>query len=279
MRLTGAARVAGVMGWPVKHSRSPVLQGHWLARYGIDGAYVPMAVEPAQLEAALRGIVALGFRGCNVTVPHKVATAGICHELSQQARRLGAVNTVIVGDDGRLFGENTDGYGFMESLKAAVPDWSGAGKSVLVLGAGGAARAIIVALTEEGAAEIRIANRSADRVVRLAADLDLRPDIVPWEQREAAANADLIVNTTTLGMVGQPPLDFAFDAARPEAVAVDIVYTPLETPFLAAARRRGLEAVDGLGMLLHQARPGFAAWYGIDPVVDDDLRKVVLAAP
>ena len=280
MMPTGAARVAGVMGWPVTHSRSPVLQGHWLTRYGIDGAYVPMAVEPVRLESALRGLVALGFRGCNVTVPHKVAAAGFCDRLSDQARRLGAANTVIVGAEGELFGQNTDGYGFRESLRAAVPDWLGTGKTVLVLGAGGAARAIVDSLGEDGAAEVRLANRSNDRAEALAADLNPSMTIVPWDQREtAAAGADLIVNTTTLGMVGKPALEFSFDDAPGHAVVVDIVYTPLETPFLAAARRRNLSAVDGLGMLLHQARPGFAAWFGVDPIVDEDLRRAVLAVP
>jgi shikimate dehydrogenase len=276
MRPTGKALVAGVMGWPVAHSRSPLLHGHWLDRHRVDGAYVPMAVAPENLERAIRALPALGFRGCNLTVPHKEAALALVDEVEPLARRIGAVNTLVVSN-GRILGRNTDGIGFLENLKQGHPGWSAAQGPALVLGAGGAARAVIVALVDAGAPEIRIANRSPARAEALAAEFGRPIVAVAWDARaDALDGAALLVNTTTLGMTGQPPLALALDALPTSALVTDIVYAPLETDLLARARARGNPVVDGLGMLLHQARPGFAAWFGVVPEVDAALRRAVL---
>jgi shikimate dehydrogenase len=276
--LTGAARLAGVLAWPVAHSRSPRLHGFWLAAHGIDGAYVPLAVRPEDLAQAVAALPLLGFRGANVTVPHKEAALAACAEVSDEARRIGAVNTLVVGDDGRLEGRNTDGFGFLENLKAGAPGWSAASGPAVLLGAGGAARAIAVALLDAGAPEIRIVNRSRDRARKLGSDLgDRRLVMDDWTRRGAAlADAALLVNTTSLGMKGQPALDLDLARLPTAALVNDIVYVPLETPLLAAARARGNPVVDGLGMLLHQARPGFQAWFGVMPEVSPALRAYVL---
>ena len=275
MRLSGAARVAGVMGWPVTHSRSPAIHGHWLERYGIDGAYVPFNVRPEKVGAAVRALATLGFAGTNLTLPHKETVLQTLDEIDPVARRIGAVNTVTVGEDGALLGTNTDAFGFLEHLRAEAPGWL-PGVAV-VLGAGGAARAIVTALVDAGAVEIRLANRTPGRSERLATEVGGTVTPVSWEQRdESLEGADLLVNTTSLGMAGQPELGIVLDGLRSDAVVYDIVYVPLETELLASARRAGLAAVDGLGMLLHQARPGFAAWFGREPEVDGELRRTVM---
>lgn len=275
MILTGTARLAGVMGWPVGHSRSPRLHGYWLDAYGIDGAYLPLPVAPEHIETALRALPLLGFAGVNLTVPHKEAALGVVDRVDALARRIGAVNTVVVAADGTLDGTNTDAFGFTENLRAGAPDWEPS-RAAVVLGAGGAARAVCVGLADAGVAEIRLANRTATRATRLADELSgIQP--VAWEARgDALDGAGLLVNTTTLGMTGAPLLDIALDALAGDAVVTDIVYAPLETPLLAAARARGNVTVDGLGMLLHQARPGFAAWFGHEPDITDALRAFVL---
>ena len=275
MILTGTARLAGVMGWPVGHSRSPRLHGYWLDAYGIDGAYLPLPVAPEHSQTALRARPLLGCAGVNLTVPHKEAALGVGDRVDTLARRIGAVNTVVVAADGTLDGTNTDAFGFTENLRAGAPDWEPS-RAAVVLGAGGAARAVCVGLADAGVAEIRLANRTAARATRLADELSgIQP--VAWEARgDALDGAGLLVNTTTLGMTGAPPLDIALDALAGDAVVTDIVYAPLETPLLAAARARGNVTVDGLGMLLHQARPGFAAWFGHEPDVTDALRAFVL---
>jgi len=276
--LTGRARLAGVVGWPVAHSRSPRLHGFWLEKHGIDGAYVPIAVRPENLATALRALPLLGFSGVNVTVPHKEAALAAVDRASDAARRIGAVNTIVIDADGRLEGSNTDGFGFLENLAAALPGWRASDGAAVLLGAGGAARAVAAALADGGAPEIRLVNRTPERARRLAAEIGGPFRIVAWSERAAAlADAALLVNATTLGMAGQPPLDLALSALPGDAVVNDIVYAPLETPLLAAARARGNRVVDGLGMLLHQARPGFAAWFGVAPQVTAALRDFVLA--
>lgn len=277
--LTGAARLAGVVGWPVAHSRSPSLHGFWLAEHGIDGAYVPLPVRPEDFAAAMAALPRLGFRGANVTVPHKEAALAVCARLSDEARRIGAVNTLVADETGALEGRNTDGFGFIENLKAGARGWSAADGPAVVLGAGGAARAVVVALLDGGAPQIRLLNRSRDRADRLAADLgDRRVAVSDWARRaDLLAEAVLLVNTTSLGMKGQPPLELDLARLPGAALVNDIVYVPLETPLLAAARARGHRVVDGLGMLLHQARPGFAAWFGVMPQVTPALRAHVLA--
>jgi shikimate dehydrogenase len=277
---TGKARVAGVIGWPVGHSRSPRLHGFWLDRHGIDGAYVPLAVPPGRIGEAVRALPALGFRGANVTVPHKEAVMEALDEVDPSARRIGAVNTIVVREDGSLEGRNTDGFGFLENLREGRPGWDAAAGPAVVLGAGGAARAILVALAEAGAPEIRLLNRTAERAERLAAEIGGPIRVLPWERRAGALDgAALLVNTTTQGMAGQPPLEIDLAPLPRGAVVTDIVYAPLETPLLAAARARGNAVVDGLGMLLHQARPGFEAWFGHRPEVTPELRAFVLGAP
>lgn len=271
--------LAGVIGWPISHSRSPALHGHWLARYGLRGAYVPLAVAPEKLGDAVRGLSALGFRGCNVTVPHKEAVLKHVDHVDPRAARIGAVNTIVVGADGRLEGRNTDGYGFLANLENAGRGMPDPDRPAVVVGAGGAARAILVALQDAGIAEIRVVNRTADRTMAVCGEFGapLRP--VAWAERASALrDAGLLVNTTTQGMHGHPALDLDLAALPRDAVVTDIVYTPLVTPLLAAAAARGNPTVDGLGMLLHQARPGFEAWFGVAPTVDTVLRAAVLAA-
>ncbi|MGE0718138.1 MAG: shikimate dehydrogenase [Alphaproteobacteria bacterium] len=275
MTISGKARVAGVMGWPVGHSRSPRLHGYWLAQLGIDGAYVPMAVRPETVVEAVRALPLLGFAGCNLTVPHKELVLPALDRVSPLARRIGAVNTVVVDADGRIDGDNTDAFGFIESLREAVPAWRGRSGPAVVLGAGGAARAVVAALQDADVPEIRVANRTrarADALVR-----DLGGSAVDWSERSHALDgASLLVNTTTQGMTGQPALDIDLGPLPASAVVADIVYVPLTTPLLAAAAARGNPTVDGLGMLLHQARPGFARWFGVTPAVTPALRAHVL---
>lgn len=274
MILTGQAKLAGVIGWPVSHSRSPRLHGWWLDHYGIDGAYVPLAVAPEQFPQVLRTLPLMGFRGVNVTVPHKEAALAAVDIADDHAKRIGAVNTVIVHEDGALEGKNTDGLGFLAHLVESAPGWQVERAPAVLIGAGGAARAIAVALLDAGAPEVRLVNRTRERAEALALALaDPRLKVTPWLARGAALDgAGLAVNTTTQGMRGQPPLDLDLAALPKDAVVFDCVYAPLETPLLAAARARGLIAVDGLGMLIHQARPGFAAWFGREPEITPALR-------
>lgn len=273
--IRGTTRIAGIMGWPVKHSRSPRLHNYWLALHGIDGAYIPLPIEPSRLETALRALPALGFIGANVTVPHKAMAMAVVDRVNPVARRAGAVNTVVVAADGTLEGRNTDAFGFLAALQQDAPQWQ-AGRPAVVLGAGGSARAVIVALIDAGVPEIRLTNRTRAKAEALA-ELGPAVRVVEWDKREAALDgAGLVVNTTILGMGGQPPLELDLKALPGDAVVNDIVYSPLETPLLAAARARGNPAVDGLGMLLHQARPAFHAFFGLDPAVTPALRSHVL---
>jgi shikimate dehydrogenase len=275
---SGKANKAGVMGWPVDHSLSPVVHRYWLERHAIDGTYELLPVAPTALAGAVRGLAKLGFCGANVTVPHKQAALAAADAADANARRIGAANTLVVGDDGRVTASNTDGYGFMENLRQGAPSWQVADGPAVVLGAGGAARAVVAALLDAGAPEVRLVNRTLARAEGLAAALGPLT-VVPWPAaREALSGAALLVNTTTLGMVGGEPLDFDLALLPAAALVNDIVYRPLETPLLAAAKARGNRVVDGLGMLLHQARPGFAAGFGVDPEVTPDLRRHVLEA-
>ena len=265
------------MGWPVGHSRSPRLHGYWLDRYGIDGTYEALAVTPDELAGQLSSLAGWGFAGVNLTVPHKEAALDAMASLSPAARAIGAVNTVVVGADGGLAGDNTDGFGFLENLRHGASQWTAGAGPVVVVGAGGAARAICHALATDGAPEVRVVNRTEARAVTLVEDLAGPLTPWPWNDRAGAlSDAALVVNTTALGMVGQDPLDLDLERLPVTAVVNDIVYAPLETPLLAAAASRGNTVVDGLGMLLHQARPGFEAWFGVAPEVTDELRARVL---
>ncbi len=275
--ISGKASLAGVAGWPITHSRSPRLHNFWLHRYEIDGAYVPLAIKPNSFETAVRALPKLGFSGCNVTLPHKEAALRICDRVDPMASRIGAVNTIVVAEDGSLEGSCTDGFGFLQALKEGVPELDLSAASALLVGAGGSAKAIAVALLDAGVAEIIILTRTRTRAEKLSASLDGAVKVGDWNQRsEELGAAQLLINSTTQGMQGQPALDLALDALPRNAVVMDAVYTPLLTPLLAAAQKRGNQIVDGLGMLLHQARPGFAAWFGQQPVVDQDVRDHVL---
>ncbi len=270
--------LAGVMGWPVAHTRSPVIHNHWIAKHGLKGAYVQLPVQPDRLEAAIRGLPALGFAGCNITVPHKVNAMTLMDELHPQARRIAAINTVVVQPDGRLLGVNNDGIGYIQSLRDANPGWRGDAGPALVLGAGGAARAIVVALLDEGVPELRITNRTLEKAQALKDAFGDRVTVVPWAERnQAMAGVSLLVNTTTQGMHGQPALDVQLDDLPATAMVSDAIYIPLETPLLAAARQRGHQTVNGLGMLLNQARPAFQAWFGVLPEITPELRAAVQA--
>ncbi len=271
--ISGATRLAGVIGWPVAHSRSPRLHNHWLRRYGIDGAYVPLPVRPGMLGDAVRGLRAASFRGCNVTLPHKEEAARLCTALDPAAQAAGACNTLVFEEDG-IQGSATDGPGFVASLvEAGVDPASG---PALLLGAGGAARCIAQALRAAGAPSAFVANRDPTRADALAAAVP-GVRIVPWDARVGLlAEAALLVNATSAGMEGQPSLDMPLDRALPTLTVADIVYVPRETALLAEARARGLRTVEGIGMLLHQARPGFAAWFGTWPEADAAARAALL---
>lgn len=277
-------RLAAVLGFPIGHSLSPILHGAWFARHGIAGTYLPLAVAPEDLALAFRALPRLGFVGWNVTLPHKEEAARLVDELDLSAVRAGVVNTVLVHADRRLRGYSTDGFGFLANLRAQAAGWRAEEGPTVLLGTGGAARAVAVALLEAGAGELRLVNRSPERAERLAEDLAaLFPQatlhVAAWEARAAVLDgAALCVNCTSLGMVGQPPLELPLDALPRSAVVADLVYRPLVTPLLAAARRRGHRVVDGLGMLVWQAVPGFRHWGGVTPEVDGAIRAVLLRA-
>jgi shikimate dehydrogenase len=271
--LTGHARLAGILGWPAAHSRSPRLHGFWLERHGIDGAYVPLPVRPERFAAAVRALADLGFRGANVTIPHKEAAFAVCDVVEPEALRAEAVNTLVFRD-GRIEGTNTDGFGFLASLDEQAPGFDPAAGPAVVLGAGGSARAVAAALLDAGCPRLTLVNRTAARAEALARGLGGPVEVAVRPPLEDAA---LLVNTTVLGMEGQPQLECDLAPLPPGAVVADLVYVPLETRLLATARARGLRTVDGLGMLLHQARPGFARWFGVDPQVDAALRDFVAA--
>ena len=269
--LTGKAKIAGIFGWPVAHSRSPRLHGFWLERHGIDGAYVPFAVQPKDFAVAVRGLRAAGFCGGNVTIPHKEAAFEICDVVDATAQRAGAVNLLVFGENG-ISGFNTDGSGFIANLRAHGVD--PAAGPALLLGAGGGARAIAAVLQDLGVS-VTVTNRTPERAEVLARQL---PGLktLPWEDRGAAiAEHALVVNCTSLGMHGKGDLGLDLSRAPKNMAVADIVYVPIETPLLAQARAAGLRPVEGLGMLLHQAVPSFAAWFGVTPVVDDELRRFV----
>jgi len=272
---------AGVMGWPVDHSLSPKVHGFWLQQYGIKGEYIRIPVAPQDFAKKLKALKADGFAGVNVTVPHKQAALLAVDEIHPLAQRIGAVNTVVVREDGSLFGFNTDGFGFLENLKAGFQGFDASAGPAVVLGAGGAARAVIAALLDAGAPEVRILNRTKERAEDLAKDLRGVGSgsivVGDWERRgDFLQDAALLTNTTTLGMHAQRPLDMDLTALPQSALVNDIVYVPLQTDLLARAAARGNPTVDGLGMLLHQARPGFEAWFGRLPDVTDALRAYVL---
>ncbi|MBB5514480.1 shikimate dehydrogenase [Rubricella aquisinus] len=277
--MSQAPLLAGVVGNPIGHSRSPALHGHWLRRYGIAGHYIPIELRPEHFETGIRALPKLGFRGINVTIPYKETILSMADQVSDRASLIGAANTIMFREDGGIYADNTDGYGFISNLEHHAPAWSAKSGPALVLGAGGAAKAIVAAMVQAGAPEIRIANRTRNRAEALRERFGARVTVVDWNMAAGAmADTATIINTTSLGMDGQPPLNLTFEAAPKSALATDIVYAPLITPFLSRAAEAGLVTVDGLGMLLHQAAPGFQHWFGVRPDVDDDLRAAVLSA-
>ncbi len=284
MRATGAARVAGVMGWPITHSLSPILHGFWFDRHGIDGAYVPLAVRPGNAIEAIRILPKLGFLGCNVTLPHKEAAFAAVDVRDPIASRVGVVNTITVHADGSLHGTSTDGAGFLANLQEQAPAWRARQGPAVLFGTGGAARAVAITLLDAGVPGLRLINRTMARAEALAAGLQAAfPRVsvacIAWQERnDALDSAGLLVQATSLGMKGQPEPDLVLDALPRTAPVADLVYVPLETSLLARARALGHPTVDGLGMLLHQAVPGFMHWGGVKPQVDHQTRQVVLNA-
>jgi len=270
--------LAGVIGMPIAHSRSPTIHNFWLKALGIRGAYLPLAVKPERLKQALPGLVALGFRGCNVTMPHKQTAIALLDRVNETARRIGAVNTIVVEEDGTLSGFNNDGNGFVQALRDVNPAWQADAGPIQLLGAGGSSRAVVVALLENGARQIRIANRTAEKAEAIASEFGSMVSTVKWADRhDAVRDVALLVNCTDQGMVGKPALDIDLARLTPATLVADLIYTPLETPFLAQARERGCVTVNGLGLLLNQARFGFKAWFGVLPDITPDLIKAVQA--
>lgn len=269
--------LAGVIGHPVAHSRSPRLHRHWLSKLALPGHYIPMDVAPQDLAEVLRVLPKAGFVGVNVTVPHKVAVMSLADQVSDRASLIGAANTLIFKPDGRIHADNTDGYGFIENLRAGAPDWRPDTGPAVVLGAGGAARAVLSALIDAGIPEIILSNRTRARAEQLRDDFGHRVRVADWVQAgNIVEEGRLIVNTTTLGMVGKPELRIPLDGLRPDMVVTDLVYAPLQTRLLSEAADAGCTVVDGLGMLLYQAVPGFERWFGERPVVDDAARAAAL---
>lgn len=272
-------RLVGVMGSPISHSRSPAIHNHWIAEHGVAGHYAPLLVTQDGLERALRALHPLGFAGVNLTIPLKEAALAIVDHVDPLAKSIGAINCVVVAQDGALEGYNYDAFGFLAALKEAAPEFRADAGPAVILGAGGASRALIAGLLAEGAPEIRLVNRTLERAQALTAEFGPRVRPTAWRERaDALAGAALLVNATSMGMAGQPPLEIALDALPADAIVNDIVYVPLETELLARARARGLRGVDGLGMLLHQARPAFEKWFGIAPQVTPELRRRIEAS-
>ncbi|MBW6505481.1 MAG: shikimate dehydrogenase [Rhodobacteraceae bacterium] len=271
--------LAGVIGSPVAHSRSPLLHRHWLQTYGIKGHYIPMDVATDDLHQVLAALPRAGFVGCNVTIPHKVSVLAVADIVTDRAALIGAANTLVFRPDGKIYADNTDGYGFTENLHQYAPHWNPTAAPAAVIGAGGAARAVIASLLEAGAPEIRVSNRTRARADTLRAEFGARIVIYDWVQAgNMLEDALTVVNTSALGMVGKPEFRVPLDALSARATVADLVYTPLKTRFLAEAEAAGCTTVDGLGMLIHQAAPGFERWFGQRPEVDEAARAAVLGA-
>ncbi len=275
MKKTGNQK-ACVIGWPIKHSRSPLIHGFWLEKYGVSGSYEKIAVAPENLSQFLKDMSKNGFQGCNVTIPHKEKVFKEVFVNDVLTKRIGAVNTVFT-EGGELLGLNTDGYGFISNLKSGVKSWNSAGKSAMIIGAGGAARAIIAILLEDGVERIDLVNRTPSRASALAKEFGDRVHAYGFDEMSSCLRkADLLINTTSLGMTGQPPLEISLESLSSLSVVTDIVYDPLETDLLKQAKSNGNPTVDGLGMLLHQAVPGFEKWFGIRPEVTEELRQLIV---
>jgi len=270
-------KLAGVMGWPIAQSRSPILHNYWIEKYNLNGRYVPLAVRPERLADAIRGLPALAFRGCNLTMPHKQLAMTMVDSLTDTAKRIGAINCIVVGDDGKMSGTNNDGNGYVLSVQEVAPHWKPSDGPIAILGAGGAARAIIVALLERGVKEIRLINRTFEKAERLAKEFGPAVKPLAWDKRsDAIGDVALLANATDQGMLGKSALDISLDKLSKQTLVSDLIYVPPETPFLAAAKARGNVTINGLGMLLHQARPAFQAWFGVLPEITSDLRTKIM---
>ena len=276
--MTGVTfKKTAVVGWPIKHSKSPLIHGYWIKQFAIDGSYEAIAIRPDDFVTGIKELISSGFRGCNVTIPHKEAALEMADYSSDRARAIGAANTLVF-KDGKVQADNTDGIGFINNVKQGAPSWDASQGPALVIGAGGAARAIIYALLQGGTPKIIIANRTAENARRLAMFFgDKVQTISMADVPGIIGDVQTLVNTTSLGMVGQPDLEIDISRLPKTALVTDIVYNPLTTGLLSQAQALGLKTVDGLGMLLHQAVPGFEAWFGVRPTVDATLRQIVLA--
>ena len=270
--------LAGVLGAPVSHSRSPALHAHWLKSLGLRGHYVPIHVEEDDLERVLRALPGLGFVGVNVTIPLKERALALADRVTDRAAVIGAANTLSFRPDGSVGADNTDGHGFLQALRQGAPGWSPSAGPAAVLGAGGASRAVVAALIEAGVPEVRVTNRSRGRADALRADFGPKVVVVDWARAGSVFDdAAVAVNTTSLGMAGKPPLRVPLDGIGPGMAAMDLVYAPLRTPFLEEAAANGAATVDGLGMLVHQGAPGFERWFGKRPMVDEAARRAALS--
>ncbi|PLS22778.1 shikimate dehydrogenase [Neptunicoccus cionae] len=268
--------LAAVIGWPISHSKSPRIHGHWLSKHGIAGHYIAMGIEPAAFKDTMQQLPKLGFVGANVTIPHKEATLELAAEVTPRAKQIGAANTVVFLPEGGFRADNTDGIGFINNLRQKAPDWDASAGPALVLGAGGASRAVLWSLLDAGVPQILLANRTRERAESLKQEFGNKISVIEWSEiSEATKSAALIVNTTSLGMTGQPPLEITLHS-KAGTLVTDLVYTPMTTELLRQAQDKGLQTVDGLGMLLHQAVPGFEAWFGTRPEVDETMRALVL---
>ena len=275
--MTGKIPLAGVIGSPISHSKSPQIHRHWLKTYGLSGDYIPMDVAPQDLREVLQMLPKAGFVGVNITIPHKEAALEIADLVTDRATLIGAANTLIFGANGKIHADNTDGYGFLENLKAGAPSWKPDLGPATVLGAGGAARAVITSLLDAGVPEILLSNRTRVRSEKLADDFGQRLTVVDWVHAgNILEESALVVNTTSLGMIGKPAMRIPLDGLRPGTVVTDLVYAPLKTDLLVAADAAGCVTVDGLGMLLHQAVPAFERWFGLRPTVDSPTRAAAL---
>ncbi|MEC7490121.1 MAG: shikimate dehydrogenase [Pseudomonadota bacterium] len=268
--------LAGVMGWPVMHSRSPLMHNYWMTHLGLGGTYVPLAIRPGNVGPALRAMHPLGFSGCNLTIPHKLDAMSIVDEVDEVGKKIGAISCVVVREDGSLYGKNNDWLGFLGNLRQAQPEWRANSGPIAVIGAGGGSRAVCYALLQAGAKEIRLVNRTPEEPALIVRDLGGPIKTCSWVDRhDVLDGVSMIINATSQGMDGQPALDLRLDRLPVSALALDIIYTPLETPFLLAARKRGNPTLNGLGMLLHQGPPAWQEWFGIEPEVTPDLRKTL----
>jgi len=269
--------LAGVIGYPAVHSKSPQLHGHWLKTYGLPGYYIPMDVTIDDLEDVIRTLFKMGFVGVNITAPHKEKVMEIADLVTDRAILIGAANTLIFRKDGKIHADNTDGYGFIQNLKQNAPNWDPKAGPTAMFGAGGAARAVVAALLDVGVPEIMISNRTRVRAEALKTEFGKRIQVCDWVKAgNMLDDASLVVNTTSLGMLGKPPLRVPLDGLNKRAVVTDLVYAPLKTRLLAEAEKKGCTTVDGLGMLLHQAVPAFERWFGVRPEVDSATRAAAL---